>query len=243
MNTRKIGVLYRKDMRDFVKNPGISVAGLVPIMFVLLYKFMGLADMMDAEGASGSLFLLHLGTAMSLSMVALLIISTTIAEEKEKFTLRTLMLSNVSAMEFLLSKILVTLTVVLVSDAVIFLLSGSPAASLLFYLLCCILGSGSLIMLSACIGIVCRDQMSTSIYQIPVMLLVLLPTMFENWNSFIGAIARVTPVSALMKLYLNFTYGSLFCMESLTALIVMLVWIAGASALFAYLYRKKGMDN
>lgn len=243
MNARKIGVLYQKDLKDFVKNPGILMAGLIPVLFVILYKYMGLVDQMMEEGVEGWIFILNIGTSMSLAMVALLIISSTIAEEKEKFTLRTLMLSNVTAGEFLLAKVLVTLTVTLVADSLIYVLSGAPLSSMAFYLLCCLLGSCPLIMCSACIGIVCRDQMSTSIYQIPVMLVVLLPSAFRGFSSFLTAVGDLTPISALMTLYFNFLAGDLAQWASLKALLAILVWTAVVSLLFVFLYRKKGMDN
>ena len=240
MNGRKIGILYQKDLKDFFKNPGIVVAGLLPVLFVLLYKSVGLADEM---GEYGSFWLLSLGTVMSVAMVALLIISTSVAEEKEKFTLRTLMLSNVNASEFLASKILVTLTVILITNTIIFFLTSSPVSNLLFYLVCCILGSGSLIMFSACIGIVARDQMSTSMYQVPLMLLTMLPAMLSGLNPVLKIIADITPISAMLTLYGNFVNGQLMTSDSLIALIVMIVWIIVPSVLFAVLYRRKGIDN
>ena len=240
MNLKKTGILYGKDLNDFMKNPGISVAALIPVLFVVLYRSIGLAD---AMGDYASYFLLNIGTVMSIAMVALLLVSTSVAEEKEKFTLRTLMMSNVRASEFLLSKILVTLTVLLMCNTLIFILSGSALSALPFYLLCCTLGSASLIMFSACIGIMARDQMSTSIYQIPIMLLVMLPAMLSEFNSFIGTLASLTPIAAMMNLFGNFQAGQLASAASLQALAVMLVWIAVPSLLFAWLYRRKGIDN
>ena len=240
MNLKKMGILYGKDLKDFIKNPGISVAALIPVLFVVLYRGIGLAD---AMGDYASYFLLNIGTVMSISMVALLLVSTSVAEEKEKFTLRTLMMSNVKASEFLASKILVTLTVLLVCNVLVFLLSGSALSGLPFYLLCCVLGSASLIMFSACIGIMARDQMSTSIYQIPLMLLVMLPAMLSGFNSFLGTLASFTPIAAVMNLFENFQIGNLASASSLQDLLVMVVWIVLPSVLFAWLYRAKGMDN
>ena len=238
MNLKKMGILYGKDLKDFIKNPGISVAALIPVLFVVLYRSIGLAD---AMGDYASYFLLNIGTVMSIAMVALLLVSTSVAEEKEKFTLRTLMMSNVRASEFLASKILVTLTVLLICNVLIFILSGSALQDLPFYLLCCVLGSASLIMFSACIGIMARDQMSTSIYQIPIMLLVMLPAMLSGFNSFIGTLASFTPIAAMMTLFENFQTGSLASASSLQAVLVMAVWIILPSVL--WLYRAKGIDN
>ena len=163
ISMRKLRALYKKDLMDFVKNPAISASVLLPVAFVLLYKYVVGPNLAIEEV---SVFLLNLGLLMNCSMSGVLIVSTSVAEEKEKFTLRTLILSNVSAMEFFLSKILVAVCVTFLGNVVIFLISGEPTGHMPVYILASLLGSCCVIMISALIGLLSRDQMSCSVLQI-----------------------------------------------------------------------------
>lgn len=118
ISMRKIGVLFKKDFTDFFKNMAVFVSCIIPVIFAVVYKYM-LADM-----GVGALYLMNMILGLNLAMISVMLTATTIAEEKEKFTLRTLMLSNVSGVEVFTSKMLVTSLIMLISNTLIFLISG-----------------------------------------------------------------------------------------------------------------------
>lgn len=103
---RKTGALLAKDLSDLFKNPTMLVVCLLPIAFMALYSFM----VGDAAGDAGitaeqqaavdpviSQFMLGSSLCMTVGMVCTMTVLYAIAEEKEKRTLRTLMLANVGA--------------------------------------------------------------------------------------------------------------------------------------------------
>lgn len=240
MSIKKIGILVRRDFKDFFKNPAVFITILIPLFFVFLYKFLFI-NIFDKENLTT--FVLLFGVAMNCSMCAIIIPSTSIAEEKEKFTLRTLMLSNISSMEFLTSKILLGFLVTMVGNVLVFLLAGSSMNGLVVFLIASMLGSLSLNLISAVLGVVSRDQASASVLQIPIMLLILLPSMLGNMNEVLHKIGRFTPIQAMMDIYYDGVEGLFFTSDVLINFIVLLIWIVLSVVLFTWAYKKRGLDN
>ncbi|MEI3232102.1 MAG: ABC transporter permease [Gordonibacter pamelaeae] len=92
---------------------------------------------------------------------------TAIAEEKEKNTLRTLMLANVSAGHILASRGIVAFASIAVVDAVCFAVLDVPADQMGSYLLISLLGSVPIVMIALLLGLAARDQMTAGLYSLP----------------------------------------------------------------------------
>ena len=99
---RKTGALLGKDLKDLVKNPTMLICTLLPIAFVLLYAQMSGGSPEESEMLSR--YLVSMAFCITAGMVGSMTVLTAIAEEKEKNTLRTLMLANVSAGHILASR-------------------------------------------------------------------------------------------------------------------------------------------
>ncbi len=235
---RKIKTLYIKDFKDLFKNSSVLIGCLIPVLFILLYKNMTFGNMHMPEE-----FLIKLGMVFNLGMVPLMIISTTVAEEKEKNTMRTLMLSNVSGLEFFISKMLVPVTFLVVSDALIYLIVGMDMKYFPGFMIFNFLGSVSMVMIGGVIGIMARDQMSAGVYQVPAMLILFLPSVLSAVNETIEKIAKCTPTEAVSNLFFSQVDKSFASAGLFFSIAVLLLWSAAATAVFALMYRKKGVDN
>lgn len=240
LSMRKIKVLFGKDFADVYKNPTVLIMVLMPILFVLLFKVLGIADLV---GDNSGFYLLNMGTLMNCAMSGVMLTCTMIAEEKEKYTLRTLMLSNVKGGEFLISKLAVNFIMTTAGNIVIFLLSGTGLKDLVFYVPATLLGILPVCLISAVLGLMSRDQMSCGVLQVPVMLLFLMPPIFGELNQVLRYIAMVTPLNAMMNLYYRAADGVLLQRDALLHLLVLAVWIVIAGAAFKIAYQKKGLDN
>ena len=164
---RRVKTLASKDLMDLFKNPTMFVVLLMPIGFMLLFRLV-LGDASPSAGLTGSeleaanheiaKYLLGSGLCMAVGMVVSMVLIYGIAEEKEKHTLRTLMLANVSAGEVAISKGAVALaSVVCVSTACFFIAGGAPAL-LPAHLVLTVLGSVPIILVSLVLGLASRDQ-------------------------------------------------------------------------------------
>ncbi|MCL1964090.1 MAG: ABC transporter permease [Firmicutes bacterium] len=226
----KVGALFRKDLKDALKNTQCILMIALPIFFVLLYGSIRFGD----ESMSGSL-VFTFGLLMNLSILPVTFMSMMIAEEKEKFTLRTLMLSNVSAADFLISKALVVLLLAECSTLVIYGITRPEAITLGLLLPITVLTLLCLIMFGSLIGIISKNQMSTGLFAAPAMLLFLLPAMLAPVNDSMASVARFMPTQAMMEL-LSRTGSAAFHIAVLVA------WMVLGAVLFMIAYRRKQFD-
>lgn len=237
ISTRKIMILYRKDILDILKNISISISCIMPLFFAILYRYM-FTDLPLPEG-----YLLTLILALNLTMTAVIIPATSIAEEKEKHTLRTLMLSNISGLEFCMSKMLTTSSLLLITNILIFFILDVSPVHIPALILATLVGSLPMILLGAVIGLAARDQMTAGVYEVPLMLIFLLPSIFAAISSTAEFIARITPCNALIQVVLKITEEQFVSKDTFLSIAVILIWILIASTIFILLFKKKGTDN
>lgn len=248
---RKIRALALKDIVDLVKNPTMLAVILMPIGFMLLFRII-LGDTAadaaltgaEADVVSGAFqkFLLGSGLCMSVGMVASMVLIYGIAEEKEKHTLRTLMLANVSAGEVAASKGAVALVAVVAVGTACFAIVGGSAALLLSYLVLTILGAAPVILVSLVLGLASRDQMTAGFYSVPVLLVALMPT-FGMVNETIETVGSFTPLGGVYHLLELAADGQLLTGDAFAPLAVTAAWIALGAAAFTALFRRLARDN
>lgn len=232
--------LLRKDLKMTLINKNTLIMLILPVVFAVMYGYI-LPMTKDREA---TVYFIVICQIMNLAMTPISLLSMMVAEEKEKNTLRTLMLSDVSAEEFLLSKSLIALflmTIVAIVD--FFLLKGSMDFFAM-YLIGGTLASLSLLFMGAMIGLLCKDQMSTGTLSAPFMILVMLPAIFSTMNSNIHAIAQFLPTTAFIDLVMRQASGlPLVSLEGVMSLAVMIVWVGLCALAFNLVYRRKGIDE
>lgn len=232
--------LLHKDLKLTLMNKNTLVMMVLPIIFAVLYGYV--IPMGTSEESVN--FIIILCQIMNLALVPVSLLSMMVAEEKEKNTLRTLMLSDVSAEEFLLSKSLVALLFMTVIALIDFVILKGVWMNLPIYLLASVLSSISLLFLGASVGLLCKDQMATGTLSAPIMILIMLPAIFSIYNPWMHTFARFLPTTGFVDLYKVQAYHqSLLSFDALAAAAVMLVWIVLAALIFNFIYRKKGIDQ
>lgn len=233
---RVLRTLFVKDIVDMFKNPNVLLMLALPLIFIVIYQFVDL-------GMSPT-YLLMLGVMMNLCLTPLSVLGMMIAEEKEKNTMRTLMLCNVTGGEFLAAKTLAVLAGTLLVDTMLFFLTGFGPAQLPVFLLVCTAGSITMLLLGGLTGIVCRDQTSTGTIAGPLALVFMLPTMFAGMGGVLQKVASFVPTTATADLmFLGLGHQSWMGANVLWDVAVLAVWTAGSAGLFALAFRKKGVDN
>lgn len=257
MNTtmRKIGVLCQKDLIDLFKNPSMMICLVLPIGFAVLYRFMmGDAQASMSAGTVGdaaanelsavlSSFQMSSALCISIGMVVGMVIVYGIAEEKEKHTLRTLMLANVSAGQIIASRALVSMVATLAVAAVCFFVIGVDGTSLLpMYLALCVLGALPIVLLSLVLGLAARDQMTAGLYSVPIILIAMAP-MFGMYDEAISNVVKWLPTGGMNSLVDLMVRGQLFTNDALLPLSVTLVWIVAGVVIFALLFKRLVRDN
>lgn len=238
---RKTSALLGKDMKDLVKNPTVLLGCLLPVGFIALYsQTMGDASGEAADAARHQF--LTMALFMTVGMTGCMTALYTIAEEKEKHTLRTLMLANVSAAQVIASRAVVSLAAIVVAQAACFAVLRAPIDLLAPYLLLGILSGLPVVMLSLVLGLASRDQMTAGVYSVPLILVAFLP-MFAPLNETLAKATPYCPTGGAQELLNLAADGALFTADALQPLVVTLVWVAVGAAALALLYKRLARDN
>jgi ABC-2 type transport system permease protein len=241
ISMRRVNALFKKEIKDIGKNMNVLLMCLLPIGFCFMYsKLFG--DSHSGEGL-GKVDILILCLGMNLVLVASFVIAMLIAEEKEKNTLRTLMLSAVSPWEFLIGKALITILFAVVNNVAMFFIVGLEMKYLAIFIVLTTLVVLSMIEIGAAIGIIAPNQMSTGVIGMPVLMTLLLIPMLARINKTLEAIAKVFP-----NYHLNVMLEKLIKLGNLNnnigyGITVILAWIIIGAIFFAYTYNKKGLDK
>lgn len=251
---RKIGALCQKDFVDMFKNPSMLVCLLMPIAFAALFRYMlgdvGVAtvgkspqDYSSVIGNTLNTFELSSSLCMAIVMVVSMAVVYGIAEEKEKHTLRTLMLANVSAGQIIVSRAVISLVMMLVVATACFFIADVADVELLVpYLALGVLGALPIILLSLVLGLAARDQMTAGLYAVPVILIALAP-MFGAYGEPISEVVAYLPTGGMNKLVELMMQGNLMTSDALLPLAVTLVWTVVCAILFISLFKRLTRDN
>ncbi|BAK45279.1 ABC transporter permease [Eggerthella sp. YY7918] len=239
---RKTSALLTKDFKDVVKNPTMLICTLLPIGFIWLYSQMG-SDTADAQQREAMrTYLLSMAFCMAAGMVGSMTILTAIAEEKEKHTLRTLMLANVSAGQILASRAAVAFVSLIIVNVACYFLLDSSLSKLTEFLVIGLLGSVPIMLIALLLGLSSRDQMTAGLYSVPVVLIAFLPA-FSAVNEVLGKIAPYFPTGGADKLLRLAMQDSLFTSEALQPLLITLAWIVVTAVGFTLVYKRLARDN
>lgn len=244
---RKIGALLSKDFTDLFKNPTMLVSCVLPIGFAALYKVIW-GDMVaenHGDGAMGTFMigmLLTMALCMAVGMVCTLTVVSGMAEEKEKHTLRTLMLANVSATQIVIARSIVTLVLTAVVEAACFFVAGAPVELFGAYMAIGLVGALPILLFALVLGLASRDQMTASLYGVPLVLLAVLP-MMGMASSSLGEIARFAPTGGMVELLMLLLEGRLWTSDAVMPLVMLAVWIVLGVVVFGLLFKRLARDN
>ena len=238
---RRVNALFKKEVKDFVKNINVSVMCALPILISFLYTNM---LRKNPSGTSMSkTAVLSACVGINLVMVASFVIGMLIAEEKEKNTLRTLMLSAISPLEFLTGKACITFLVSEVNNLVVFIVIGIDKKYLVSYMIITTLVVLSMVLIGAVLGIFASNQMAMSVVGMPVIGVFWIIPLFAKMNKNFKAVAEFLPNYnmdiMLEKIFKGGTIGTEYAYN----LAVILAWIIIASVIFMVTYNRKGLDK
>jgi len=238
---RRVNALFKKEIKDLGKNMNVLLMCMLPIIFSIIYSKL-LGGNASSDGL-GKVDILIMCLGMNLTLVSSFVIAMLIAEEKEKNTLRTLMLSAVSPLEFLTGKALITILMSVIINAAMFFIIGIDVQYLGKYILLTTLVVFSMVEIGAVIGIIAPNQMATGVIGMPVLMILLMIPIFARLNGTLTKIAEFLPNYNLNLMLEKIFKGQTIGTESAYGVSVILVWILIAGLAFAYTYSKRGLDK
>lgn len=230
---KRIQAIFIKDYKEFSRNYSISIILIFPIVFALLYR----SD--DPSQTFMTAFVLNFSFAMLTSFMQ----ACLIAEEKEKNTLRSLMMTPASIFDVLLGKSALVFALSAVILAVTVYILGYNPDNLIVFIIAMALS----IILYTALGTICglfsKSVMEASLAVFPVLILFTgsqFGLMFEDRFPFLAILEYFPSAQFANLLVLMQTDYQLA--DTFESLGITLIWTIAITILSIILYKKRLMD-
>jgi ABC-2 type transport system permease protein len=233
---KRFKAMVAKEWKDAIRNPQILLNGGMPILIALLFN--------QKEEAAGDLTVLAIPILVAISITGAFVQAAMIAEEKEKNTLRALMLSPATKLEVLAGKSAVTALFACMVMAACVLLSGIPDVNPAVLILLSLLLLLIFMFLGTVIGLIARTASESSIAGLPVLLLFIFGPLFVP-DMDLPALMRV--IHVLPSYQFMVAVGELLQGGELGkiagSLLNLIVWVLVSGALCFLVYGMKRYDK
>ena len=223
-------VIFKKQLKDTLKNKTVLIQFIMfPLMTLVMENAITLPDIPE-------LFFTKLFSVMYIGMAPVTAAAAIISEEKEKNTLRVLMMANIKPWEYLLGVGAYVWTLCMAGAGI--MATGLASTDIPFYLGVMAAGFVVSIAIGACIGIFSSNQMTATSLFVPVMMVFSFSPMLAMFNDKIEKVARVFYTQQLRVLMNQMSFEGIKT-ESILILVVNAVL---AVVLFFAAFRKKGLE-
>lgn len=184
MDSRKIYAIWKKQIKDTLKNKEILIQF---ILFPLLTAVMQRS--MNIEGMPENYFI-SLFATMYIGMAPLTAMAAILSEEKERGTLRVLLMSNVKAGEYLIGTGGYVLMICTLGALFFGILGHYKGADLAGFVLAMCVGILISLLLGAAIGVRSKGQMAATSIAVPVMMVLSFLPMLASFNEKIAKVSK-----------------------------------------------------
>ena len=229
---RNICAVFLKQINETFKNKTILIQFvLFPAFALIMENAIKLQDMPEH-------FFVKLFSVMFVGMAPLTCMSSILSEEKEKNTLRALLMSNVKPVQYLLG-VGSYLWLMCMAGSVVFALCGQyRGKELVAFLLIMAAGILLSILVGAAIGVFSRNQMTATSITIPVMMVFSFFPMIATFNEKIAKFAKIT-YSQQISMLINNINDVTIEMENF---VILLANMLVAIVLFLLAFYRKGLE-
>lgn len=229
---KNMTAILKKQLKDTLKNKTVFIQFIMfPILTLIMSRGISIGGMPKN-------FFVNLFAAMYVGMAPLTSMAAVIAEEKEKNTLRVLLMSNVKPYEYLLGIGSYIWTACMLG-AVVICAAGSYKIQERF-LFMAVMGVGILtsLLIGAAIGICSKTQMMATSIVMPVMMFFSFLPMFSMFNTTVARLARFI-YSEQISIMINRISVLPYETDSVCIMVVNIFLFA---VLFTAVYKKCGME-
>ena len=229
---KNIKAVFMKQLLDTVKNKMVFIQFLMfPVMAIIMENAIKIEDMPEH-------FFAKLFAVMFVGMAPLSCMSAIISEEKEKNTLRALMMSNVKPWQYLVSIGAYIFIMCMVGTAVFAVLTEYSGAGLARFIFSMISGIILSEIIGAVIGIFCKNQMAATSLTLPIMMVFSFLPMLSMFNESIKKFAGIIYSQQISDIINGIGASEV----SAKSIIVILANFIIGLVLFAIAYKKKGLE-
>jgi len=236
LSLKRIQAIITKDWKDLLKNSYILITILLPL---------GLAYMLSSistDNSSSSLLIMPINVA--LVMTGAFVQASMMAEEKEKSTLRVLLLSPATTTEIMIGKSFLSAIITLIVVIASIFISGFEVPGLLYFSIMILLALVIFISFGTIIGLLSRTVMETSVIGLPVLVIFTYGSMLSEMikNNTVTKLITYLPTEHFAAAIVSLSQNGGFA-EIKWNLLNMLIWAIVSVIAAAIVYRKRRFDK
>ena len=228
---KNIIAVFLKQIKDTLKNKAVLIQFLMfPVMSVIMEYSIRIEELPEH-------FFANMFAAMYVGMAPLVGMSAVISEEKEKNTLRVLLMSNVKPAEYLAGVGSYIWLLCMMGSCVLGIVGGYRKTAFFAFLAIMAVGILASLLIGAAIGTWSKNQMSATSLTVPVMIIFSFLPMLSMFNETIEKIAEIA-YSQQISIMINEIGRAGVSLQNVA---VILGNMLAAAAFFTYAYKKSGL--
>lgn len=184
MSIKKVYAIFKKQLKETLKNKSVLLQFIMfPAIAIIMNNGIHIGGMPEN-------YFIQLFATMYVGMAPITSMADIIAEEKEKNTLRVLMMSNVKPFEYLLGVGTYVFILCMLGTSVFAVCGAYTGAALIEFLVSMAIGIFASAMMGAAIGIGSKNQMIATSITVPIMSVCSFLPMLSNFNNSISKVSR-----------------------------------------------------
>ena len=229
---RNICAIFKKQFKDTLKNRMILLQFVMfPLITILMESTVTINDLTPH-------FFAEIFSVMYMGMAPLVTVSSIIAEEKEKNTLRVLLMANVRPCEYLLGVGSYVWLLCMAGALAIGLTTGYSGTELCSYMIIMAIGFIISLLVGATMGVASKSQMAANSMTVPTMMVLSLLPMISVFNSTVEKVAKYFYTYQIRLFITQLNDGIM----STVGTIVLAASFVAAVVAFTISYRRNGLE-
>lgn len=231
---RRVSAILLKDWYDLLKNSYILFTLAFPLLFAV---WLG---NMDVKSSYSFVFPINL----ALVICGCFVQAAMVAEEKEKSTLRGLLLSPATTLEILIGKSALSAIVTLIVIVASIFLTGFKVPSLPLFSLSILLCLIIYIAIGTLLGLLSRTVMETAIIGMPVLTLLGMGSVLKETidNKIFAKVVDFLPSEQFNQIAMNISQSN-NSGNTGKSLLILLVWVIVSLAITVITYNRRRFDK
>jgi len=229
--------IFIKQARDTLKNPSMLIQFIIfPVMAFIMTEFVAKPEPEIPNSQFVTMF-----AAMFSGMSPLVMTATAIAEDRERRSLRFLVMAGVKPYEYLCGIGGVILLASAVMSLLFAFMGGFVGAEFWKFVAVIMLGSVASVILGATVGIFSKNQQAATALGMPIAMVLGFTPMLAMFNETVEKIFNVFYTMQMNKVAIGFSFEQTESMSE--PVLIMLANIAVLTVLFILAFRMKGLRN
>lgn len=232
ISAMRIGAIFVKECKEVRKCPPVMISFfMIPIISIIMK--LALPD-------AGTDMIISMFYPMHIVLSGLLSCSSIMAEEKEKNTLRVLIMNRVKPIEYILGIGIFVFLGQMIGAVIVILIAEIPANILPVFIGITALGNVCSILLGSLIGVIVKNQVSVAPMAVPLMLLLTFVPIFSTENKGIRKVGSILYSQQISNLFNDLLQESSIKLYGILIILINLVLLF---ILFMIFYKRNKLDS